>query len=196
MPPFPHFPSLHVRTRFVKEILAQTQLFPVYWSVLAVVILIGDYAAGPTIQFPILYLIPVSLASWYSGFSWGLAFVVTMPLIRLYFSGMLWAIHPTIFDASINTIIRILVLGGMAFLVSRTAGQTRALAKRVNVLEGVLPICSFCKKIRDQNNTWQPLEQFITDRSNAQFTHGFCPDCGQRHYGGFFKMGDRPTKES
>ncbi|WP_342346704.1 hypothetical protein [uncultured Nitrospira sp.] len=180
----------------LKEILAQTQLFPVYWSVLAVVILIGDYAAGPTIQFPILYLIPVSLASWYSGFSRGLAFVVTMPLIRLYFSEMLWPIHLTIFDASINTIIRILVLGGMEFLVSRTAGQTRALVKRVNVLEGFLPICSFCKKIRDQNDTWQPLEQFITDRSNVQFTHGFCPECGQRHYGDFLKLSDQLTKQS
>ncbi len=190
--------SLHCLSghALLKEILAQTQLFPVYWSVLAVVILIGDYAAGPTIQFPILYLIPVSLASWYSGFSRGLAFVVTMPLIRLYFSEMLWPIHLTIFDASINTIIRILVLGGMEFLVSRTAGQTRALVKRVNVLEGFLPICSFCKKIRDQNDTWQPLEQFITDRSNVQFTHGFCPECGQRHYGDFLKLSDQLTKQS
>ncbi|MEO8327724.1 MAG: hypothetical protein ABI618_17880 [Nitrospirota bacterium] len=163
---------------------------------MALVILIGDYVTGPTIQFPILYLIPVSLASWYSGFSWGLTFAVTMPLIRLYFYGMLWPIPLTTFDASINTIIRILVLGGMAFLVNRTAMQTQALAKRVNVLEGFLPICSFCKKIRDQNNTWQPLEQFITDRSNAQFTHGFCPECGQRHYGDFLKMGERATKES
>lgn len=196
MPPLRSFPSLPSRTGFWTDAWTHSKLFPGYLSGLALVILLGDYVAGPTIQFPILYLIPVSLASWYSGFSWGLAFAVTMPLICLYFYGMLWPIHLTMFDASINTIIRILVLGGMAFLVSRTAMQTRALAKRVNVLEGILPICSFCKKIRDQNNTWQPLEQFITDRSNAQFTHGFCPECGQRHYGDFLKMGGRATKES
>ncbi|MDT3779963.1 hypothetical protein PJI16_20590 [Nitrospira sp. MA-1] len=176
--------------------MTRSKLFPSYLIALALVILLGDYVAGPTIQFPILYLIPVSLASWYSGFFWGLFFAVTMSLIRLYFYGMLWPIHLAMFDASINTIIRILVLGGMAFLVNRTAEQTRALAQRVNVLEGFLPICSFCKKIRDQNNIWQPLEQFITDRSNAQFTHGFCPECGQRHYGDILKMGDQPTKES
>ncbi|HSF09751.1 MAG TPA: hypothetical protein VLA60_10070 [Nitrospirales bacterium] len=163
---------------------------------MVLVILLGDYLAGPTIQFPILYLIPVSLASWYRGFSWGLTFAVTLSLIRLIFNIQFWSVSLTILDASINTVIRILVLGGAAFLVSRTAMQTRALANRVNVLEGCLPICSFCKKIRDDNNNWQPLERFISDRSNAQFTHGFCPECGQRHYGEFFKTGDRPTIES
>jgi hypothetical protein len=82
----------------------------------------------------------------------------------------------------------------MAFLVSRTAAQSRALAKRVRVLEGILPICSFCKKIRDTNNTWQPLEGYISDRSNAQFTHGFCPECGERHYSDYLKQGDAPMQ--
>lgn len=196
MQSFRAFSPLDSRAGFWKDPFQNTNLFPAYWSALGLVILIGDYLAGPTIQFPILYLIPVSLASWYSGFGWGLAFAVMMSLIRLYFYVRWWPVHLTVFDASINTVIRILVLGGMAFLVNRTATQTRALAKRVHVLEGILPICSFCKKIRDHNNTWQPLEQFISDRSNAQFTHGFCPECGQRHYGDFLKMGDQPTKES
>lgn len=195
MPPLHSFPSHLSRTGFWKDVCTHPKLFPGYLSALALVILLGDYVAGPTIQFPILYLIPVSLASWYRGFSWGLTFAGTLSLIRLLFNIQFWSVSPTVLDASINTVIRILVLGGAAFLVSRTAIQTRALANRVNILEGCLPICSFCKKIRDDNNTWQPLERFISDRSNAQFTHGFCPECGQRHYGEFFKMGDRPTKE-
>ncbi|GJL57373.1 MAG: hypothetical protein NPIRA03_02300 [Nitrospirales bacterium] len=165
-------------------------------SAVALIILLGDYVAGPTIQFPILYLVPVSLASWYRGFSCGLTFAVTLSLIRFLFNLQFWSVSLTLLDASINTVIRILVLGGAAFLVSRTAMQARALANRVNVLEGCLPICSFCKKIRDDNNTWQPLERFISDRSNAQFTHGFCPECGERHYGEFFGKGNRPIKES
>ena len=196
MPPFQLFPNLPPKTAFWKEACTHPTLFPAYLSALVLVILLGDYLAGPTIQFPILYLIPVSLASWYRGFSWGLTFAVTLSLIRLLFNIQFWSVSLTVLDASINTVIRILVLGGAAFLVSRTAMQTRALANRVNVLEGCLPICSFCKKIRDDNNNWQPLERFISDRSNAQFTHGFCPECGQRHYGEFFKTGDRPTIES
>jgi len=167
-----------------------SNFFPIYWSVLAGVILIGDYLSGPAIQFPILYLIPVSLASWYSGWAWGLVFAVTMPLIRVYYFGIFWPIPLTLYDASINTMIRILVLGGAAFLVSRMARQTQELAKRVNVLEGILPVCSFCKKIRDQQGHWHSMEQFITERSEAQFTHGFCPECGEQHYGDFLKSPD------
>jgi len=196
MSPLRAFPPLPFWTGVWKDALSNTKLFPAYWSALALVILMGDYLAGPTIQFPILYLIPVSLASWYSGYRCGLAFAVTMPLIRLSFHGIFWPVPLSVLDASINTLIRILVLGGAAFLVSRTAMQTQELAKRVNVLEGFLPICSFCKKIRDHNNTWQPLERFISDRSNAQFTHGFCPDCGQRHYGDFLKKPTGPAEKS
>jgi hypothetical protein len=106
---------------------------------------------------------------------------------------MSWPVSLTAYDASINTVIRILVLGGAAFLVSRTARQSQELARRVKVLEGILPVCSFCKKIRDQHGNWSPMEQYITERSEAQFTHGFCPECGERHYGEFLKPGDGPV---
>jgi hypothetical protein len=187
--PLRAFSPLPSRPGFWKDALIQTHLFPVYWGALGFVILIGDYISGPAIQFPILFLIPVSLASWYSGWKWGLAFAVTMPCIRWYY-GVFWPGSMTVFDASINTAIRILVLGGVAFLVSRTARQTQELARRVNILEGILPVCSFCKKIRDQHGDWSSMEQFITERSEAQFTHGFCPECGERHYGAFLKSED------
>lgn len=187
MLPLRAFPPFSLRTDVWKKALTRPKFFPAYWSALGIVILIGDYVSGPTIQFPILYLIPVSLASWYSGYRWGLVFAVTMPLFRLHYYVILWPVPLTLFGASINTVIRILVLGGAAYLVSRTAMQTHELAKRVNVLEGFLPICSFCKKIRDNNGTWQPLERYISDRSKAQFTHGFCPECGERHYSDFLK---------
>jgi hypothetical protein len=181
------FSPLPFRAGFWKGALTHTNLFPVYWGTLGFVILIGDYVSGPSIQFPILYLIPVSLAAWYSGYGWGLAFAVTMPLIRLYYYVRFWPVPLTIIDVGINTVIRIFVLGGAAFLVSRTARQTQELARRVNMLEGILPVCSFCKKIRDQHGDWHSMEQFITEHSEAQFSHGFCPECGERHYGEFLK---------
>lgn len=172
------------------------KILPVYWSALAVVILIGDYFSGPTIQFPILYFIPVSLSSWYSGYRWGLAYAVMMPLFRLSYHLIFWPVPLTVLDPSINTVIRILILGGAVFLVSRTAVQTQALAKRVKVLEGFLPICSFCKKIRDQQGQWHSMEQFIAERSEAQFTHGFCPECGEHHYGEFLKRPVGPAQNA
>jgi GAF domain-containing protein len=52
----------------------------------------------------------------------------------------------------------------------------RALAE-VKQLRGLLPICAYCKKIRNDENYWEQLESYITERSGAQFSHGICPDC-------------------
>jgi len=58
---------------------------------------------------------------------------------------------------------------------------TDALAT-VKTLSGLLPICASCKKIRDDNGYWQQVETYIQKHSNADFTHGICPDCIKRLY--------------
>jgi DNA-binding response OmpR family regulator len=52
----------------------------------------------------------------------------------------------------------------------------------IKTLEGILPICSFCKKIRDDQGSWSQMESYISDRSKAQFSHSVCPECMQEHY--------------
>jgi hypothetical protein len=47
----------------------------------------------------------------------------------------------------------------------------------VKLLQGLLPICCYCKKIRDDKNYWQQVDTYVADHSEAQFTHGICPDC-------------------
>ncbi len=64
----------------------------------------------------------------------------------------------------------------------RTREMEDALDK-VKVLSGFLPICCSCKKIRDDEGYWQQVEKFVQDRTNARFTHGFCPDCVIKLYG-------------
>ena len=49
--------------------------------------------------------------------------------------------------------------------------------KRVKLLSGLLPICAGCKKIRDGNDVWHPVEAYVKDHSEARFSHGLCPDC-------------------
>lgn len=48
---------------------------------------------------------------------------------------------------------------------------------RVKNLQGLLPMCSYCKRIRNDRNYWQQVESYITEHSNAEFTHGVCPHC-------------------
>lgn len=49
--------------------------------------------------------------------------------------------------------------------------------KRVKHLSGLLPICSYCKKIRDDSNYWQQVESYVMHHSDAQFSHSICPSC-------------------
>ncbi len=153
----------------------------------SVILLIADYFAGPFIQFPATYLIPIALASWYLGRSWGLAFSVVMPLVRFFFNIMLWTIPWTIVEASVNCAIRILVFSIFAVLIDRTAKQALELSKEVSMLSGLLPICSYCKKIRDESNHWMPVEHYIAQRSEASFTHGVCPECAEKYLGKYLK---------
>lgn len=58
-----------------------------------------------------------------------------------------------------------------------------ALAK-VKTLSGLLPICASCKKIRDERGNWRSLELYIRDHTEADFSHGICPDCRKKLYPG------------
>lgn len=55
-------------------------------------------------------------------------------------------------------------------------------AARVKVLSGMLPICGYCKKIRDDKGYWEQLEAYISHHSEALFSHGICPGCMQKLY--------------
>ena len=51
---------------------------------------------------------------------------------------------------------------------------------QVRQLEAFLPICSYCKKVRDDHNYWQQIEGYINERTGSEFSHSICPDCYQR----------------
>ena len=56
-----------------------------------------------------------------------------------------------------------------------------AIAK-VKTLSGMLPICASCKKIRDDKGYWKQIEAYISEHSEALFTHGICPECTRKLY--------------
>jgi two-component system cell cycle sensor histidine kinase/response regulator CckA len=57
---------------------------------------------------------------------------------------------------------------------------------RINKLNGLLPICAHCKKIRDDKGYWNQIESYIREHSEAEFSHGICPECAQKLYPEFF----------
>ena len=55
--------------------------------------------------------------------------------------------------------------------------ELRSALSEVKTLQGILPICSYCKKIRDDENYWQTVERYISQRTDTHFSHSICPDC-------------------
>ena len=56
----------------------------------------------------------------------------------------------------------------------------------VKTLRGILPMCSYCKKIRDDEGYWEQVEVYLSSHSNAAVSHGLCPECASREYPGVF----------
>ncbi len=80
--------------------------------------------------------------------------------------------------ARVQVGIRVLEL--QQALAQRVQELEEALS-RVKTLQGLLPICSYCKKIRNDRNYWQQVEGYLGDHSEIQFSHGICPECYARY---------------
>ena len=65
--------------------------------------------------------------------------------------------------------------------------KLREALAQVNVLSGLIPICSSCKKVRDDKGYWNKIESYIRSHSELEFTHGICPECAKKMYSDFYK---------
>ena len=63
-------------------------------------------------------------------------------------------------------------------------GELEAALAHVKRLQGIIPICAHCHSVRRDPETWQQLEAYVSEHSEAQFSHGICPACAERHFPG------------
>ena len=77
-----------------------------------------------------------------------------------------------------------------ASLAERVRDVEAALTQ-VKQLQGLLPICTYCKKVHDDRNYWQQVEEYVCAASEVQFSHGICPDCSRRPGGAGVTAGRR-----
>ncbi len=68
----------------------------------------------------------------------------------------------------------------------RLITELQTALEEINTLRGILPICSFCKKIRDDQGFWSQVEVYISKHSEADFSHSLCPECKRKHYPKFY----------
>ena len=132
-----------------------------------------------------IYFAAVMCAAWFGGLWPGVVASFASLLANDYFfAAPLYEIELT----GAN-----LVRGGVfvwvALLISLLNGvrkrlndELRTALEQVKLLSGLLPVCSGCKMIRDEQGRWWQMEVYISEHSEARFSHGFCPDCFKQHY--------------
>jgi len=160
---------------------------PLFSILLAIIILYLDYITGPEIQFPVLFILPVILVTCYRNIYWGVILSILLPVVSTYYI-YLWNDNQEAVYIIINVVIRVSMFSFISFLISVVVRQKKALSERVSNLEKFLPICSYCKKIRDKDNKWHSIESYITGKTDTEFSHGLCPDCAKKYYKDYLKQ--------
>ena len=171
----------------MKIITNKRPIIPLVWISLSFLSIYLDYLTGPFIQFPIVYLIPILLAVWNSGIRWGIGLSILLASIRFALTPFWPNVQWTFFETTINALIRVFVFILFTYLINKIYIEKRHLEHDLNTLKGILPICAFCKKIRNDDGSWDTFEKYIASRSEASFSHGLCPDCAKKYYPDYFE---------
>ncbi len=146
-----------------------------------------DYATGLELGVSALYLLPVLLAAWFAGWRWAVALALlnaaALSVVNTL-SGHLYS-HPFYQGWELLNHALVYLSVAVAVVALRQAlGREKALnlelnwaIEEVGELKGLLPVCAWCHKVRDDQGYWGQLETYIEARTHASFTHGICPDC-------------------
>jgi K+-sensing histidine kinase KdpD len=160
---------------------------------LVILVLIGtsDYLTGTEYSFLLFYFIPVAIVSWYIGRRAGYAVALSATIV--------WTIvdyfgRPslTLWLATWNIVIQFILFIVFAYVISqireivseyqRLNDELQDALGEVKRLSGFLPVCSWCKRIRDEHGQWHQMEVYIAQHSEADFSHGICPDCAKKNF--------------
>jgi len=163
---------------------------------LLLVIGLLDYLTGAELGFFVFYYIPLIFVGWYVN--------ARMAVFCSFFAAAVWLsadslaghVYTAWFVGLWNDAVRLTSFIIVSVAFSRLKRQfekeqrlnaelTKAL-REVKKLSGLLPICASCKKIRDDRGYWNQIESYIRERSEAEFSHGICPDCARKLYPEFY----------
>jgi hypothetical protein len=156
---------------------------------LVLVVLIGvlHFLSGYELSFSLFYVAPISLVTWWARRREGVAVASFSALVWLsadMLSGHRFT-HPLI--PMWNVLMRVgffLIVVILLAQLKRSYEEQRCMAHelqaslaKVNLLSGLIPICAWCKQVRNDQGYWQHVEAYIAEHSDATFTHSICQDC-------------------
>jgi hypothetical protein len=126
----------------------------------------------------VLYAVPVVVSLWFPRRRYTMLAALAGTILTILDVFLSFAESP-LWIVFINRAVSLVVIWATAILVLLYK-QAQA---EMRVLHGLLPICASCKKIRDERQEWNYLEEYIESHSEAQFTHGLCSECMEQYYG-------------
>ena len=136
-----------------------------------------DYVTGYDFSFFVFYFIPIAIVA--SRHEAKVGFVVSV------FCALTWFIsdkltghpYPNAWIGIWNGAARLAAFVVVAYTIARIRSLLESAQKEVKTLQGFLPICAKCKRIRDDKGYWQQIESYISQRADVRFTHGLCEHC-------------------
>jgi hypothetical protein len=135
-----------------------------------------DYVTGPELSFSIFYLVPVSLVTWYAGREKGIIVAIASAVAWLAVdSSTRWFSNQWVHFW--NAFARLGFFLIVVFLLSRVKVSYEEQSRDLKIVQGLIPICAWCKKVRDDRGFWRQVE---TDHSGAVFSHAMCPACAKK----------------
>jgi len=155
---------------------------PLYAVLLAALLIWLDVGTRFYIQFPITFMLPVSLAAWFCGRRWGVGLGILLSLIRAFYVAALWSTLQSAAEIAINAAIRIAVFVTFALLLDTVAQRDRVLEAEAIALKQLLAICAWCKKVRTEDQDWTSIESYLLEHNSQEVTSGICPECRETEF--------------
>lgn len=148
---------------------------------MAVTLLGLDYLTGQYFSFSSIYMLFVVAVSWTNGARTGVALALLTPVIRELLTE---AVRQRDFNvaAFLSTeVSRMVSWSVIAVITARLAVHERKLRRERDVLVSLLPVCTYCHKIRSDAEGWESLDEYIAEH-HGQFATGLCPECARSRF--------------
>lgn len=176
----------HFETKHLRKLL-----FYVLCVFSAAAIFLIDLAVPLGVAIGVAYLITVIFSLWLPSIKstlWIAAACSILIILGYYYSppgGELWKV---LFNRCLSLLS--IWVTAIAIVQKKRSEQKREEAiverekalREIKILRGIIPICSSCKKIRDDKGSWKIIELYIMENSEADFSHGICPECVKKLY--------------
>lgn len=154
-------------------------------------ICIVDYLTDVSVIVGVLYLAPISAITWHDGRKAGIvtaSLATALWAIVDYYSRVPYSTGTALWNVAVMFFMFVAFCAALAHIRQDGLEQQRLLADlekamaEIKTLSGVLPICAWCKKIRDENGEWHTVEVYLQTHTEVDLTHSICPDCRKEKF--------------